>query len=233
MPNIADISSASQIAPVSDHCCDAKGEELVRLARQAQQRRVLIAVLLINAVIFFVEFGAGLVAESAALMADASDMLCDAVVYAVSIYAISRSVRWKAGAALLKGGVILLLGISIVVNVGLKVASGVPPSSVLMLVFGGAALVANLTCLALLWRFRSHDMNMRSTFECSRNDVISNLGVLLAAGGVAFSSGWPDMVIGAAMALIILRSAVRVLRDALPQFVGNAHQPATHPLRKL
>ncbi|WP_374406753.1 cation transporter [Pelagerythrobacter sp.] len=93
--------------------------------------------------------------------------------------------RWKAGAATLKGVVILILGTGILVTVGIRMATGVPPSSTLMLVFGGLALVANLVCLRLLWRFREQDINMSSTFECSRNDVIANLGVLIAAGAVA------------------------------------------------
>jgi Co/Zn/Cd efflux system component len=87
-----------------------------------------------------------------------------------------------------------------------------------MLGFGGAALVANLICVVLLWRFRAQDVNMASTFECSRNDVISNVGVLVAAALVAVtSSPWPDLVIGLAMAAVVLRSAVRVLGGSVPQ----------------
>ena len=167
---------------------------------------------------FFLEFGAGIFAGSTALMADAMDMLGDALVYAVSIYAIARSDRWKAGAAMFKGIFILALGVGIVLNVIAKVQSGVPPSSTLMLVFGGLALVANLICLRLLWQFRSQDVNMASTFECSRNDVVSNAGVLVAAGAVALtSSPWPDIIIGSAMAGLFLRSSLRVMADAAPQ----------------
>jgi cation diffusion facilitator family transporter len=203
---------------MADDCCNAKGQELERLAGQAEQRRVLVIVLLINAVMFVAEFGAGVIAGSTALMADASDMLGDALVYGVSLYAISRSNRWKAGAAAFKGVFILLLALGIVVNIVVKISSGVPPSSTLMLVFGGAALIANLACLALLWRFRSHDVNMASTFECSRNDVISNVGVLVAAAAVAaLASPWPDIMIGALMAAIIFRSSMRVLTEAIPQ----------------
>ena len=199
-------------------CCSAKGVELERLARQAEQRRVLIVVLIINAAMFFAEFGAGLVAGSAALMADATDMLGDALVYGVSLYAIARSDRWKAGVAAFKGAFILILGLGILVNVAIKIQSGVPPSSSLMLVFGGLALVANLVCLGLLWRFRAQDVNMASTWECSRNDVISNVGVLAAAAMVAVtSSPWPDILIGLAMAAVVLRSAVRVLGESVPQ----------------
>ena len=203
---------------MADHCCASKGQELEKLARQADQRRVLIIVLIINAVMFFLEFGAGIVAGSTALMADATDMLGDALVYGVSIYALARSDRWKAGAAMFKGVFILALGVGIVLNVIAKVQSGIPPSSTLMVVFGGLALVANLVCLRLLWRFRSHDVNMASTFECSRNDVISNVGVLVAAGAVALlNSPWPDIIIGSAMAILFLRSSVRVMADAAPQ----------------
>jgi cation diffusion facilitator family transporter len=203
---------------MADHCCASKGQELEKLARQADQRRVLVAVLVINALMFVLEFGAGMVAGSAALMADATDMLGDAFVYGVSIYAIARSDRWKAGVAIFKGVFILALGVGIVLNVIAKVQSGIPPSSTLMLAFGGLALLANLACLRLLWRFRSHDVNMASTFECSRNDVVSNVGVLVAAGAVALlNSPWPDIIVGSAIALLFLRSSLRVMADAAPQ----------------
>ena len=203
---------------MADHCCASKGQELEQLAKQADQRRVLVTVLVINAVMFVLEFGAGIMAGSTALMADATDMLGDALVYGVSIYAIARSTRWKAGAAMFKGVFILALGVGIVLNVIAKVQSGTPPSSTLMLIFGGLALVANTACLRLLWGFRSHDVNMASTFECSRNDVASNVGVLIAAGAVAlFDSPWPDIIIGSAIALVFLRSSLRVIANAAPQ----------------
>jgi Co/Zn/Cd efflux system component len=92
-----------------------------------------------------------------------------------------------------------------------------------MLAFGGLALVANVLCLRLLWRFRSQDVNMVSTFECSRNDVVSNVGVLLAALLVtALNSAWPDILIGSAMAALFLRSAIRVIAEAWPQW---RHRP--------
>ncbi len=203
---------------MSEDCCSAKSTTLEVLARQAGQRRVLVIVLAINAVMFVLEFGAGIIAGSAALMADASDMLGDAVVYAVSLYALARSERWKAGAAMLKGVVILGIGVGIAVNVVLKIASGVPPSSTLMLVYGALALAANLVCLRMLTRFRHQDVNMASTFECSRNDVINNCGVLVAAVLVWWlASPWPDIVIGGLMALIFMRSALRVIAEAAPQ----------------
>lgn len=202
-----------------DDCCARKSCEIATLALKADQRRVLLVVLAINLVMFFVEFSAGIIAQSTALQADAVDMLGDAIVYAMSLYALNRGARWEAGAALAKGLIILVFFLVIVVEIVLKVMHGVPPSSRLMLIFGGLALVANLSCLALLWRFRKLNVNMSSTFECSRNDVIANLGVLLAAASVAaLGTGWPDIVVGSLIALLFLRSAIRVLREAWPQF---------------
>lgn len=206
---------------MADDCCASKGSELERLAVDAGQRRVLVTVLVINGAMFVIEFGAGLFAGSTALMADASDMLGDALVYGLSIYALGRSAQWKAVAAMVKGMLILLLGIGIVINIIVKIQSGIPPSSTLMLAFGGLALAANLVCFRLLWRFRRQDVNMASTFECSRNDLISNVGVLVAAAAVSgFHAAWPDILIGSAMALWFMRSAFRVLGQAGAEIVS-------------
>lgn len=202
-----------------DDCCSSKACELEVPARESSQRRVLIAVLAINAAMFVVEFGAGLIAGSAALMADAVDMLGDALVYGVSLYALSRGPRWKAGAAIAKGGFILLFGLGVLAEIAVKLATGVPPSSRLMVIVGAAALAANLTCLGLLWRYRKLDVNMASTFECSRNDVIANVSVLAAAGGVAIAHApWPDLLVASVIAALFLRSAVRVLRAGWTEF---------------
>lgn len=200
-----------------DDCCSKKTNELATLAARRDQRRVLVIVLVINAVMFFFEFSGGLIAGSSALMADSVDMLGDAFVYALSLFALSRGLRWEAGAALAKGFIILGFGIAVMIELAMKIVHGVPPSSRLMLAVGSVALVANVTCLALLWRFRATNVNMSSTFECSRNDVASNIGVLVAAALVGlFASPWPDIIVGAAIAAIFLRSAFRVLRSAWP-----------------
>jgi cation diffusion facilitator family transporter len=202
-----------------DECCSSKQGELEKIARQKDQRRVLIIVLAINALMFVGEFTAGVIAGSVALMADAVDMFGDAMVYGLSLYALDRSTRWQNGAALAKGVFILLFGLGVLFQVANKIQNGVPPSSTTMLVVGALALAANLACLALLWRFRQQDLNMSSTFECSRNDVISNCGVLLAAIAVGLlNSAWPDIIVGLVIAGLFLRSAYRVLAEAWPAF---------------
>jgi Co/Zn/Cd efflux system component len=202
---------------VADDCCSRKGDMIVDLAAKADQRRVLILVMAINFAMFVAEFGGGLVARSSALMADSVDMLGDALIYALSLYALHRGARWEAGAAIAKGGIILLFGLAVLIEIADKLVNGLPPSSTLMIVFGAIALAANLTCLALLWRFRRLNVNMSSTFECSRNDVASNIGVLVAGGLVALTATpWPDIAAGAIIAAIFLRSAWRVLAEAIP-----------------
>lgn len=202
---------------MADDCCSKKGETIATLAADGGQRRVLVIVMLVNMAMFAIEFAGGVIAGSSALMADAVDMGGDAFVYALSLYALNRGARWEAGAALAKGVIIMLFGLLVIAGIVDKILNGVPPSSTLMLVFGATALVANLVCLALLWRFRRLNINMSSTFECSRNDVISNTGVLVAAALVGLSgSVWPDIVVAAIIAALFLRSAGIVLAQALP-----------------
>ncbi len=203
----------------ADDCCSAKEQEIAALGSQADVRRVLVIVLVINLVMFAAEFTAGVIARSTALMADSVDMLGDAQVYMLSLYALQRSLRWRAGAALAKGVIIAAFGIWVFAEVVLKLVGGVVPTAQTMGVFGAIALAANLACLALLYRYRNRDVNMSSTFECSRNDVIANTGVIVAAGGVyAFQAGWPDILVGGVIAILFFRSAIRVLRQAWPQF---------------
>lgn len=211
---------------MSEDCCSKKGETIAELGRKAAQRRVLIIVMVINFAMFAAEFGGGILARSSALMADSVDMFGDGVVYLLSLYALHRGARWEAGAAIAKGAIIMVFGVAVIVQIATKIANGVPPSSTLMLAFGGVALVANLTCLALLWRFRSAGVNMASTFECSRNDVASNVGVLVAAGLVAWTgSEWPDIAVGAVIAAIFLASAWRVLAAAVPAWRRAGARP--------
>lgn len=203
-----------------DDCCSRKGDELSNVAH-GTQRRVLVIVMVVNAVMFVAECSAGVVAHSSALIADSVDMLGDAIVYALSLYALARGPRWEAGAALAKGFIILAFGAAIVVEVGFKVSNGVTPASGIMLLFSSIALTANTLCLVLLWRFRKLNINMSSTFECSRNDIVSNIGVLIAGGLVAMlAAGWPDILVGGIIAIIFLRSAYQVIVRALPIFQG-------------
>jgi Co/Zn/Cd efflux system component len=180
-----------------------------------RQRWVLRAVLLINTGMFLLESVAGLLAHSTALFADSVDMLGDAIVYGFSLYVIDRDSIWKARAALLKGFIMAAFGVGVLAQAGVNLAYGLSPSVEVMGVVGALALAANLVCLGLLGRHRDHDINMRSAWVCSRNDVVGNVGVLVAATGVALTNSlWPDIVVGLLVAGICVRSAIQILREA-------------------
>lgn len=179
--------------------------------------RVLWTVLAINALMFLVEGAAGIVAHSTALLADALDMLGDALVYGFSLFVLARSPQWQAGAALAKGGFMVLFGVGVLAEAAYKVFHPVMPTAETMSVVGALALFANLVCFFLLYRHRADNINMSSTWLCSRNDLIANAGVLVAAGsGYLLASRWPDILIGCAIAALVLVSAIGVLRRAIP-----------------
>jgi cation diffusion facilitator family transporter len=201
---------------IMDACCEQKVEELKTL--RGQHRNVLVAVLVINAVLFFIEAAAGLLANSTALLADSLDMLGDSLVYGFSLYVLWRSAAWKAKAALLKGAIMAVFGAGVLLEAVYKMISGIVPSAETMGIIGVLVLLSNGICFLLLFRHRSDDINMRSTWLCSRNDIIANVSVLVAAIGVKMSnSGWPDIVVGAAIAALFLRTAFSVLRESLTE----------------
>jgi Co/Zn/Cd efflux system component len=185
----------------------------------AKQRGVLMTVLFINAAMFFLEAVAGLLAYSTALLADSVDMLGDAIVYGFSLYVIGKGTVWNARAAFLKGIIMAAFGIGVLLQVAFKIMNGVSPTAEVMGLVGLLALAANLFCLVLLRQRRSDDINMRSAWICSRNDVMGNVGVLLGAGAVQFiGSPWPDIIIGLLIAALFSRSAIAVIRDASREF---------------
>jgi len=194
-------------------CCEDKSCEVT--AFRESHGRVLWIVLAINALMFVVEAVAGMLAHSTSLLADALDMLGDALVYGFSLFVLARSVRWQAGAALAKGAFMLVFGLGVLAEAGYKAFHPIMPSIETMGIVGAIALAANVACFALLYRHRSDNLNMSSTWLCSRNDLIANVGVLVAAGAAyLFASRWPDIIVGCIIATLFLRSAVGVLRDA-------------------
>ncbi len=185
-------------------------------ALREKQRGTLRAVLAINAVMFVVIVLAALYGNSAALLADSLDNLGDALTYGLSLYAVSRGAAAKAKVALFKGGLIFLAALAVAAQIVYKlIVPGVPLFEV-MGAFSLIGLAANSLCLFLLWRHRHEDVNMSSVWECSRNDIVSNLSVFVAAGAVWLtSSGWPDIAVAAILVLFLLRSAIRVINSAL------------------
>jgi cation diffusion facilitator family transporter len=195
-------------------CCEDKGCEVAAL--RASHSRVLWIVLAINALMFLIEGTAGILARSTSLLADALDMLGDALVYGFSLFVVARSARWQAGAALLKGAFMLLFGLAVLGEAAHKALHPVMPMAGTMGVIGALALVANLVCFLLLYRHRGDNLNMSSVWLCSCNDLIANVAVLGAAAATfLLASRWPDILVGGLIASLFLGSALRVLRQSL------------------
>lgn len=181
-------------------------------------RRVLWAVIAINATMFVVEMVAGALAGSQALQADALDFLGDTATYGLSLAVIGRSLLLRARAALFKGLTLAAMGLWVVGATAWQVlVLGVPLAPVMGAV-GLAALAANLTSVMLLMRYKDGDANVRSVWLCTRNDAIGNIAVLGAAGAVwFFVSPWPDLIVAFVMAGLFLSSALQIVRQALAE----------------
>jgi len=197
-------------------CCNDKACEFDAL--RGRQSSTLKIVLAINAAMFVVELTAGLIRHSVSLVADSLDMMGDALVYGFSLYVVARDARMKAKAALFKGLIMLGFGLFVLGQTVYRIAVPQLPMFEAIGAIGLLALAANGMCFYLLWRHRENDINMSSVWLCSRNDIIANVTVLFAAAGVWLTqSGWPDIAVGLALAALVLRSALHVLRESLKE----------------
>jgi Co/Zn/Cd efflux system component len=184
----------------------------------AAYRRVLWAVLGINSAMFLIEIGAGVAAGSASLQADALDFFGDAANYAISLFVVGMALRYRAMAALAKGSTMGLFGLWIIGTAIWHALQGTLPSAFTMGAVGFLALAANAASFGLLWVYRDGDANMRSAWICTRNDVLGNLAVLIAAAGVfGTGTGWPDVIVAAIMAALAVQGAVTVIRQAMAE----------------
>jgi Co/Zn/Cd efflux system component len=179
-------------------------------------------VLAINAVMFAIEVVAGIAAGSASLQADALDFLGDTANYTISLFVVDMTLRYRASAALLKGATMVVFGLWVIGVTIWHAWHGTLPEAFTMGTVGAVALLANFISFGLLWAYRQGDANMRSAWVCTRNDVLGNLAVLLAALGVfGTGTGWPDLIVASVMAVLALQGAVIVIRHA----VGELRQP--------
>jgi len=183
-----------------------------------RQRGTLKAVLVVNAVMFIVIAGSAFYGKSAALLSDSLDNLGDALTYGLSLYAVSQGANTKAKVALFKGGLIFIGACVVLVQIIQMLIDPVLPSYEIMGIFSLAGLIANSLCLLLLWKHRNEDINMNSVWECSRNDIASNLSVFIAAGAVwFFESGWADIFVALCLAILLLNSSFRVIASAIKE----------------
>lgn len=191
-------------------------------------RRVLWAVIAINAAMFFIELGASIAAGSKALQADALDFLGDTFTYAISLIVIGHSLRWRARAALFKGFTLGGLGLWVLGSTVYQVFILQVPQAAVMGIVGLMALAANVISVLLLLKYRDGDANVRSVWLCSRNDAIGNVAVIIAASGIwATATAWPDLIVAGTMASLFLRGAVQITRQAMGELRhADSHAPA-------
>jgi len=192
--------------------------------RDARQRRILWIVLGLNVAIAVGFFGTGAFGDSSALIANGLDNTSDAFVYALSLFAMSRSDRWKRIAATVSGSLLILFAIGILFDAGRRFLEGSDPLGPIMIVMAIIAAVVNLACVILLRRIQDPDVNVRAANTFSLNDFVANLGILVAGGLVAWlGSNWPDLVVGVAVAAVAAWGGVEILRDA-----HGEHHKAVH-----
>ncbi|HIK16998.1 MAG TPA: cation transporter [Leptolyngbyaceae cyanobacterium M33_DOE_097] len=191
-------------------------------AKNAAERKTLRLLMAVNAAMFLIEITTGLLAHSTALLADALDMLADATVYGISLAAVGGSKQGKARAALMSGTFQITLAILVLVDVIRRFIWGSNPESFWMMGIGAIALLANIYCLLQISKHRRGEVHMRASWIFSRNDVIANLGVIIAGVLVWWlNSRLPDLVIGLLITGLVLRGGIDIIRDA----TGERSQP--------
>jgi len=194
--------------------------------------RVLWVALVLNALMFGVEFGASWVSGSVSLLADSIDFFGDAGNYAISLAVLGMSLATRARAALFKAACMGAFGVFVLGKSLWSLQSGIPPEAITMGTVGFAALAVNAGVALLLYRFRTGDANMRSVWICSRNDALGNVAVMLAALGVAGTgTAWPDLLVAGVMGTLALSGAWTVLRQARSEIRESTPMAISTPRR--
>lgn len=199
-------------------------EDCQFLANDAEQRKVLRLLFTINFTMFLSELVVGIIAQSTGVLADSIDMLADALIYGISLFAVGKATGSKNLAARLSGIFQIAIALAIAGDIARRAYFGSEPASVPMLVVSSVALMANIYCLRMIASHRDGGIHMRASWIFSKNDVIANVGVIVAALLVAVTnSRWPDLVIGAIITLFVLRGGISILQEAAAE--RNTRQP--------
>jgi len=194
---------------------DCGCNDLPNRPNDADQARALWWLLAINGVMFFAELLAGIFGDSTALIADSIDMLADATVYAIALFAVGRAATVKHRVAHLSGIIEIALGASVLLEVIRRLISGSEPQPAYMIAVGIVALIANGACLMLIQRHRHGDIHMRASWIFSKNDVIANIGVITAGTLVLLTnSPWPDLIIGLIIAIVVVRGGWQIITES-------------------
>lgn len=183
--------------------------------RDASQKKILLTLLLINGVMFISEIVVGIMADSTGVIADSLDMLADAMVYAIGLAAVGKAFSRKNDAARVSGYFQVGIAVLVMVDIVRHFVGGSEPVSSLMLIISCVALAANLLCLYLISKEGNGEVHMRASWIFSKNDVLANLGVIIAGALIYFTgSRWPDLIIGSIITIVVLRGGIQILKEA-------------------
>jgi Co/Zn/Cd efflux system component len=180
-----------------------------------EYRRILAWVIAINLIAFVVVSGGGLLAGSASVAANALDFLADGATYAISLWAIGKSVGVRSATAMVKGASLAVLGLAVLGFAVWRAISGAPPEGFTISSLGAFGVAANLLAAFLLAKYRDGDANVRSVWLCTRNDVIQCVAIIVT-GGLVWLTGsrWPDVIVGVVLAVVFLQSAWSIIAQA-------------------
>lgn len=209
MPLLAGVRRLTEVGEnMSDCGCGAEQAESL-------EKKTLIILLSINAFMFVTELTLGWLAQSTGLIADSLDMLADATVYGLSLYAVGKGVVKQAKAARVSGYLQIILGLGVLFEVIRRMVFGSEPQSTLIIVVGAVALLANIICLILISKHKDSGVHMRASWIFSTNDVIANLGVIISGVLVAIvGSRYPDLIVGTIISIVVIRGGIKILQDA-------------------
>ena len=178
-------------------------------------RRVLRIAFVLNATMFVIDVGAGLIARSSGLLADGIDMLSDAAVYGLSLIAVGRSHTFKHRTAFVSGLLLAASGVAVMADAIRRALEGGVPDPRIMAAAAVLSLLVNGTVLRMLTRFRDGEVHLRASWIFTRADVIANVGVITAALLVSVTaSRTPDLVVGLAIGIYVIKEAWEILSDA-------------------
>lgn len=195
-------------------------------ASDAAERRTLIWVLAINFLQVFVAGVVGVLADSTGLLGAALDNLGDAGVYAVSLYAVGRTIVAKVRVARLSASLLIALGLALFVEVLRRFFVGAEPIGLAMIVTALANAALNVVCLKLLRSHRDRGVHLKASWIFTTNDMLANAGIVASGAAVMFfASPLPDLIIGLLVGGIVLKGGWNILKEARDALDDGSSRP--------
>ena len=184
-------------------------------------RNVLVIAFIINLIMMTTDLTYGLMMNSASLLSDAANNSGDVFILGSSILVLSSTTAVKNRLALLKGIIMITFGLWAFYHVYLGLIGESQLSGGIISIVGVMSLIGNSTVALIMYRHQHKDINFMSAFICCRNDAIASAGIILAGLLVVYTrSFWPDIIIGAAIAVIVCNGGIKIIRLSLNPIIA-------------